>query len=312
LDDTEDISEEPHHGNGVESLPLLTDLLNSHAIPVPDWIKKSPPLNMEVFDQFLSSRVVFYPGSGMDMQPVELFNGTHNACCFVYADFEPISNFPQFRGYETTCVQTLTAEELQKCCQLNAAHPFNRDPELNGAVWTVLHWRPGYAEEPGSEWIAFLHIRAEAVWIYWNLWGQNSRYLPYAVILQDHGIVGHCWTKFGDYWSPLRTMTVNVPPWLLVAENTWPWPGYVAKSNWTREAGMGRHRRALYAMAPRQEEIPAQFSERCANLLNVPGGLHREVTLQQVEEAVREMFPQGLPADDDRVIHELRKYFRHE
>ena len=55
--------------------------------PMPHWLavyEKGQGLNVR---DFLRSRVVFYPGSGFDGQPIQLFGGSHASHCFIYADY---------------------------------------------------------------------------------------------------------------------------------------------------------------------------------------------------------------------------------
>lgn len=53
--------------------------------PLPEWLDGDGP---PPFDRgaFLSSRTVYYPGSGEDGQPVELCNRSRSAHCFIYVD----------------------------------------------------------------------------------------------------------------------------------------------------------------------------------------------------------------------------------
>ncbi len=54
---------------------------------LPQWLSKCRPSRRIAMADFLASRVVFYPGSGTDGQPVEFFGSRHAAHCFVLADY---------------------------------------------------------------------------------------------------------------------------------------------------------------------------------------------------------------------------------
>ena len=54
--------------------------------PLPLWLKNYIPETGFPRKDFFNSRVVYYPGSGFDGQPVEFFSQTHSAHCFLYVD----------------------------------------------------------------------------------------------------------------------------------------------------------------------------------------------------------------------------------
>ena len=64
----------------------LTDYLRSRGEPIPQWLDEFENGDTFEIGQFFASRVVYYPGSGTDGQPVKLFGSSHSAHCFVYAD----------------------------------------------------------------------------------------------------------------------------------------------------------------------------------------------------------------------------------
>jgi hypothetical protein len=213
-------------------------------------------------DYFLASRTVFYPGAGEDGQAFGLFCRTHSAHCVIHADLmhsprqiaELLSPGHRHRpkGYRPVTLEELTSEETTRLLQLDPGHPYQREPELQGALWAILEREPGLKDAHGPERLAFLHIQAEAVWLFWNLWVRGDAAPPYAVILQDHGFGGN-WSQFGGRDSPLwqtAAASSNLPTWLLVGEDTDPWPGYERRSSPAAPSGMHRNHRSLFRRAP--------------------------------------------------------------
>jgi len=236
------------------------DVLRDHRSEIPSWLFSRPPLSAETLEQFLSSRVVYYPGSGADGHAVQLFGGTHAAHCFVHADFgrsaESVqsllapANPRHFRGYQACVQQVLSATELLRLIEADSAHPCpGQDTRLTGALWAVLEREPDMNDDHGPLLIAFLHIGAEAVWVFDKLWARARR-APYAVLLQDHWWAGN-WRPFGGDQAPLYRLARNcnaLPPWLVIAENTEAWPRYMAASDFSDPRGERGHRRRLFSL----------------------------------------------------------------
>ena len=63
------------------------EYLEQYMEDVPEWLKEFQPGKSRPLADFLKSRIVYYPGSGIDGDPVEVFGASHSAHCFVYADY---------------------------------------------------------------------------------------------------------------------------------------------------------------------------------------------------------------------------------
>src|SRR5271165_5538967 len=63
---------------------------------------KGPQLDTDNANEFLDSRVVFYPGSGQDLHDLDVFGGAEAAHCFVHADYDYKFDAKalQYDGYE--------------------------------------------------------------------------------------------------------------------------------------------------------------------------------------------------------------------
>lgn len=231
-------------------------ILEQEGEDLPDWIRAEPAFAKKTFESFLNSRVVFYPGSGSDGHALRLFGSTHNAHCFAHADYGAQGYGRNPKGYRAVIREELSAPKLVRMLRLDETHRFSelsarscfrREHDFRGALWAIFKRMKSYDDSHGAEYLALLHVRAEAVWTFWNLWARR-RSPPHAIVLQDHGLGGN-WAAFGGADAPLYKLASECeacPRWLLVGENTKAWPGYRKASGPDRPAGMHGHQRSLY------------------------------------------------------------------
>jgi len=64
----------------------LADILGQKHDQMPEWLAAGPPFTFNR-DRFFASRTLFYPGSGLDGQPVSLIARSHAAHAFIYVDY---------------------------------------------------------------------------------------------------------------------------------------------------------------------------------------------------------------------------------
>jgi hypothetical protein len=222
---------------------------------LPMWLHDWSPAAKVSIDDFFASRVVFYPGSGTDGQPVQFFGLRHAAHCFVYADYGITRDHVQkelgadghpFAGYKSAGHEELLEHDLTPNGWLphinpKAAPPGPVAPVLPYAFVEILERRPGFDDAHGPQRLAILFLCADGVAAYDSLFCQVNATAPYAVVLQDHGWGGN-WTTFGEggHLEKLASSTGRLPQFLLVAANTDVWGGYSAIDGATLGGG-GMH-----------------------------------------------------------------------
>jgi len=227
-----------------------------------DWV---PERSIEMAD-FFASRVVFYPGSGTDGQPVKYFGSLHAAHCFVFADYGltrdqlirelgEMGGHP-FAGYGSAGRVEIPEHDLTPNGWTPHIQPQNapRGPRALGGPYAfveVLERRPGLDDAHGPQRLAILFLCADGVAAYDALFCQAEGRAPFAVVIQDHGFGGN-WTRFGRDGSleALALQTGRSPEFLLVADNTDAWSKYSAIDG-TVVGGGGMHgyRRQLWRQA---------------------------------------------------------------
>lgn len=242
-------------------------ILREDSEPEPAWLF-SYHLGTFPREEFFGSRTVYYPGSGEDGHPLKLFGGTHSAHCFVFADYGQSKAYVEDqlsdaghpghpKGYRPREVLTLKESDLRpngwvphldfaKHGLVLNSFATTRPPGGPFCLFAVLERKPAFGADHGPLRIAILALGADGIAAFDALWAQSdSGPPPYAIVLQDHGFGGN-WTRFGGASSPLwRLARVHPPSWLLVAQNTKPWPGYTCVSS-LDPGGMHAHPRALF------------------------------------------------------------------
>jgi hypothetical protein len=238
---------------------------------IPRWLVEWAPEAGSPLEAFFASRVVFYPGSGTDGQPVEFFGMRHLAHCFVYVDYgvscddfarELADDGHPYMGYRSIDRIEIRVHDLVR-------HRWSRHVKhLDGpsgawgaeapyAFMEILERKPGFGRRHGPQRLAVLFLHADGIAAYDLLFCQRRPGVntPYAVVLQDHGFGGN-YTTFGKggCLDELATRSTQLPEFLLVADNTVAWDGYVAlQRQVARGGGMHRHTRRLWRLV--REEL---------------------------------------------------------
>lgn len=233
---------------------------------LPQWLRKWNGRGAFPVREFFASRVVFYPGSGTDGQPVKFFGSRHAAHCFVLVDYGIPKTLVEnelgeaghpFMGYARVGRSELRESDLTpnawvRHLQPEQAQPFQQAPEKPYAFVEVLDRLPGFGQDHGPKRLAILFLCADGVAAYDALFCQDGAKAPYAAVLQDHGYGGN-WTRFGrgGQLEILSSQIERWPAFLLVAANTEVWSGYSAVDG-AIEGGGGMHGfvRQLWQRAP--------------------------------------------------------------
>lgn len=249
-------------------LPLLNtceNYLQSIQEPTPDWLKKFTPPGQMVWDDFFSSRVVYYPGWGSDGEAIRLFASSKSAHCFVYVDYATEEYLLEYeldreggalRGYQSIARVHLSPHEILskykvphfdmeqlKSMQYLIDKKMLRVPF---AFLEVLERKPEFDESFGADRIAVLFIGSDGVAAYDALFCQANSKALFALVLQDHGFGGN-YTTFGKngYMHDIAKKCKSYPEYLWVGTNTHAWDDYHQIENLTFSTG-GMHKNERY------------------------------------------------------------------
>ena len=244
------------------------------AEPLPLWLQNWTPGRPIHASDFFAARVVFYPGSGTDGQPVKYFGAKHVAHSFVFADYgitknevlrelEPTGH--PFEGYESAGYTEVQEQDLTPYGWIPHIHPSNAPrqsitPGQTYAFIAVLERRPEWGNDHGPKRLAIMFICADGVAAYDALFCQQEARAPFAVVLQDHGFGGN-WTTFGrgGGLEQVASTAGRFPELLLVATNTEAWVNYSMVSG-AEAIGGGMHNftRQLWRRTPHSGDNPIE------------------------------------------------------
>jgi hypothetical protein len=225
-------------------MSILEELTAQREV-IPAWlnnivVENSPSVTS--FEAMLQYRVVFYPGSDCrDGLAFELFTHAHTAHCVIHADVgtnldDVVTAVPRIRGYRPVVLQRLSRVEAREVLQLDEQvfpgpedpNPMAQLPGLAGAVWSILERKSGLGDQHGPARLAFIHVKCEAAWLFWNLWMRRvSTAPPFAIIYcpEYGGIIERRFGPNGAVYLAAGGFAKR-PEWILSRASNKGWPGY--------------------------------------------------------------------------------------
>jgi len=221
----------------------LESFLSANSEAMPDWLSKHKIGDIPKMREFLKSRVVFYPGSGSDGQPIELMGSTRFSHSFIYVDYgrdrQSIVRSLEYRdywlkGYALFDRFDFPERELTPFGWTSHLNIQEIDPESDRfavgepfGFMQLLVREKDFEESHGPERLAILFLHADGVETYDAIFCQTGATPPFAMVIQDHGMGGQ-YTPFGEsgLLKLLATNADRLPEYLLIASNTEAWSGY--------------------------------------------------------------------------------------
>jgi hypothetical protein len=174
-----------------------------------------------------------------------MFGSTHSAHCFLYADYSvPQTTLEaalqhsthRFRRYHTLARLQLSKQDLVPNGWTPHVNPSDMNVAPYGFVaaasfgfFEVLERDQEFDDTHGARRLALLILGADAIATYDALFCQVRPALePFAIVLHDHGFGGN-YDRFGGggLLDRIARRCGALPRWLLVAQHTKSWDGFV-------------------------------------------------------------------------------------
>ena len=255
------------------------EYLEQYREDIPEWLKAYQRGKSRPLADFLKSRIVYYPGSGIDGDPVEVFGASHSTHCFVYADYwlskDELTkelHTHGFRGYnildevsfsEREAMDAipwrrhfLSEEEMRAAAngtaemrQVNHPSPY--------ALLAILERKPNFGDDHGPERLAILFLGADGIATYEAIFANGNAPQFFGFLLQDHGWGGN-YDRFGRGGLLEKIMTCSkVFPHFVLTVHDRLYDGY-ARVEWADPAGSrGRclfYKEDMGCLPPKTEE----------------------------------------------------------
>jgi len=242
---------------------MKTYLQENYKEEIPAWLANHKKGRKVDVKQALQSRIVYYPGSGNDGQPVHTFVSAHTAHVFFYVDYGLSKEDIQKqiaetgpRGYHTLDVIDVTEKELAPkgwrphitLSPDKVRYSGRRDGIEPYCLLFIFERNEGYTDEHGAERFAVFFLFGDGIACYDALFGNKNAIDPFCVILQDHGFGGN-YDKFGKggLMEQIAINSDSFPELILAAvgDSTEVWNGYTQIDDVPYVIG-GMHRNHRY------------------------------------------------------------------
>ena len=246
-------------------MKTMEKYFNNFAVEVPEWLKNHKKGHKINILDVLNSRTLYYPGSGLDGQPIRTFNTSGAVQVFIYVDYgvpakdiEKELNGRGINGYHQ--IDKISIHPLELTSEKWRPHiaPSSKDMEwiLNWskgvkpfAYLYILERDDGLDNSHGSERIAVMFIYDDGISCYDSIFcSEREVKPPFVLVLQDHGTGGN-YSSFGEggLMAKIAHKTQVYPEWYLVANNSRPWKGStLIEEVESVFGGMHTHERKLY------------------------------------------------------------------
>lgn len=212
--------------------------------PLPRWLREHRPGDDKpTFGTLLSSRVVYYPGSGTDGEPVRIFNQSRSAHVFLYVDWmftrrklNAALRRRYFSGYHRLDRFEYPGSEIAPIHFAPEARITRESAETSREIISrtkpfcrveVMERDADRDDDFGAEKLAVVFLCADGFTAYDALFGGRKYPAPFAAVLHDYGFGGN-YDSFGagGLLEKFAAGSGAFPELLLVENGTEPWRGY--------------------------------------------------------------------------------------
>lgn len=231
----------------------MSKFLTRYKRPMPAWLKNLDPKSNKRpnIKDVLNSRVVFYPACYDDGFMVEVFNPSHSAYVYLYADYAmsesdwvEILNHREFnkqktdghivcqtsngnfRGYDEIAHYDYSFEEIVSPKEWIPHFEYSHGPccQKRFCRLSIFERQEMYGESYGAERFALLYINDDGIMLYDALWGSKKYKSPFACLMEDYGLGGTYDTLGkGGHMEAIAKETAVYPKFMVFGHAAEPW-----------------------------------------------------------------------------------------
>ncbi len=221
---------------------MMIDYLKMFAEETPDWLKNYNVGDAIDMQEVLNSRILFYPGSGNDGQPIRTFNQSQCVHVFFYVDYgisrqslENVLESHGFLGYHRIDRVDISKQQLIPNGWIPAPIEKKKPPrywfveenEVPYCFVDIYERDDNYDDSHGSDRFAVIFLFADAIAAYDAIFCNNRNKPPFILVLQDHGFGGE-YDSYGEKGAMkgYADFSQVYPDILLAADHTPVWSDY--------------------------------------------------------------------------------------
>ena len=255
----------------------MTEFLSQYKEPMPEWLKKLDPNDYEEpkLEEVLNSRVAFYPACYSDGFMVEVFNSSHSAHVYLYADYamtkenwieilhtqKPRKKVDKdgisyriidrnFKGYDEIAYYDYSFDEIVSPEEWTPHFEYTHGP-WNGKRFcrlSIFERQETYNESYGAERFALLYINDDGIMLYDAFWGSKKYKAPFACLMEDYGTGGTYNTLGkGGRMEAIAKETGIYPKFMIFGHAAKPWYNTIKVPDVSGKSGGGwGYPRTLY------------------------------------------------------------------
>lgn len=237
-------------------------LKEHYAEKMPVWLKNHKRGTQPDMSAVLKSRLVYYPGSDIDGQPIKTFVSSSSAHVFIYVDYgirrtnlEATLSRQGFLGYHLLDTIELDPKALSPECrplplmpQETKYSPLILEDEKPYAFMNIYERNADLTADHGAERFAVIFLFADGIQTYDALFGNHNDFCPFVLILQDHGFGGN-YDSFGKdgLLHKIAQRTKTFPELIILGHTpTVIWDGYAPADCKTTRGGLHHNKRQLF------------------------------------------------------------------
>ena len=241
----------------------MTEELEKSREETPKFLATYKPDAPFAFPKKIDCRICYYPGAGVDWQPIRTLTEAGYAHFFVYADYGVTEKtvddeLAKVEDWRLLGSHNLTVEDLAKKQIRYHITQEVYEKAIAGKEYLMGHEEPFgklylLEQVESGERFAILYLCADGIATYDALFGNKNMRLDF-LVLQDHGF-GCNYDKFGEggLMDLIAKKTKVKPERILCADNTDLWEGYDRVPDVLPVAGS--HMRSLCRKVDDQVEI---------------------------------------------------------
>lgn len=219
--------------------------LKQYREEVPEWLTNYKPGDIIAFRDVISSRIAYYPGFYKDGSLLKAVNPSQAVHSYIFADYwnSKELNLKQLDNVKGYCkIGHIDWEEediLPKGNYILNTEGYEKDQygdqdkplEYKPHCMTGIYSRDKFVDESiGPERIAITLLCRDGIDAYYQLFICEYKNIPWIFLLQDHGLGGMNYDKFGaDGLLDFIMMKNSAYPKYVICENgrgTQIWEGY--------------------------------------------------------------------------------------